>query len=299
MIHINTHSLTLAGKDWLANSRHQRILHFFDQACNLINERRDVLSIVTPKVGNGPFNLVMENEICFSEYINLESPISTSLDQLSLGALTINTLNASIWSPRLDWEGLYVKRNEILNQLRSLPLTIYQADDSNRNFAIFAHSHSTTDHLQSLTANLASAVAAANIPACCIFTSQLAGLGIGLTPAGDDFILGAVLAAWIIHPPETASLLAKEITNTAAPLTTSLSAAWLRSAGKGEAGILWHNFFDALAAHDPMHIQEALDKINAVGETSGADALAGFIGVVLNWMESKQKELTLHEDTSG
>jgi len=54
-----------------------------------------------------------------------------------------------------------------------------------------------------------------------------------------------------------------------------------------------------LAAHDPMHIQEALDKINAVGETSGADALAGFIGVVLNWMESKQKELTLHEDTSG
>ena len=291
MTHINTHSFTLPGKDWLANSCYPCILHVFDQACNLINERRDVLSIVTPKVGNGPFNLVIENEICFSEYINLESPISTSLDQLSLGALTINTLNASIWSPRLDWEGLYVKRNEILNQLRSLPLTIYQADDSNRNFAIFAHSHSTTDHLQSLTANLASAVAAANIPACCIFTSQLAGLGIGLTPAGDDFILGAVLAAWIIHPPETASLLAKEITNTAAPLTTSLSAAWLRSAGKGEAGILWHNFFDALISVDAIAIQLSVKKILSIGHTSGADALAGFFGVFTAWAGVFRKNL--------
>ena len=296
---INAISLAPAVTEWLTNSRHARILHVFDQACNLINERGQVLSVVTPQIGNGPFNLVIENEICFSEYMDLESPISTSLDQLSLGTLTINTVNARLWSPLPDWEQLYMKRDEILNQLRSLPLAIYRARDSDRNFGVFAHSHSTTDHLQSLTANLASAVADANVPACCIFASQLAGLGIGLTPAGDDFILGAVLAAWFIHPTETASLLAKETTNTAAPLTTSLSATWLRSAGKGEAGILWHNFLEALAAHHPMHIQEALDKINAVGETSGADALAGFIGVVLNWMEYKQKELRLHEDSSG
>jgi len=299
MAHINAHSLTLAGKDWLTDSRHPRILHVFDQACNLINARGEVLSVVTPQIGNGPFNLVSENEICFSKHINLQTPISNSLNQLNLGALTLDTANASIWSPLPDWQRLYEKQNDILNQLRSLPLTIYQAHDSDRNFAIFAHSYPTTDNLQSLIANLASAVAAANIPACCTFASQLAGLGIGLTPAGDDFILGAVLAARVIHPPETASSLAKEITNTAAPLTTSLSAAWLRSAGKGEAGILWHHFFDALTAQDPMHLQEALDKINAVGETSGADALAGFIGVVLSWMEYKQKELTLHEDSSG
>src|SRR5574341_2249348 len=32
---------------WLANSRHPRILHSFDHAGNLINECREVLSIVT------------------------------------------------------------------------------------------------------------------------------------------------------------------------------------------------------------------------------------------------------------
>ncbi|HXD12473.1 MAG TPA: DUF2877 domain-containing protein, partial [Anaerolineales bacterium] len=106
----------------------------------------------------------------------------------------------------------------------------------------------------------------------------LAGLGAGLTPAGDDFIMGAIYAAWILHPFEVARGLAEEITDNAAPLTTSLSAAWLRSAGKGEAGILWHEFLDTLIDENTIQIQAAMDKILAVGETSGADALSGFIG---------------------
>jgi hypothetical protein len=72
---------------------------------------------------------------------------------------------------------------------------------------------------------------------------------------------------------------------TAALLTTSLSAAWLKSAGKGEAGILWHEFFDALISANPVQIQEAADRILTVGETSGGDALAGFVGVFMRWAE--------------
>jgi len=113
-------------------------------------------------------------------------------------------------------------------------------------------------------------------------TSELAGLGIGLTPAGDDLIMGAIYAVWIIHPLKIASILAQEVADTAAPLTTSLSAAWLRSAGRGEAGILWHEFFDALVSGDASRIQETMKNILAVGETSGADALVGFISVFVS-----------------
>jgi hypothetical protein len=121
----------------------------------------------------------------------------------------------------------------------------------------------------SLTRNLATSLASAK---------QLAGLGQGLTPAGD-FILGAILAAWNIHSPEVAKSLVEKIANGAAPLTNSLSAAWLRSAGRGEAGIWWHVFFKSLISCDPASNQKAMDKILAVGETSGADALAAFISV--------------------
>ena len=321
---INALSLAPDARDWLANSRHPRVLHVFDRACNLINERREVLSIATPQIGNGPFNLViprlrkrrcgavatsferlpdLEASWQTSEVfanINLESLISISENQLTLGDLTINTEDAKLWSPRPDWEAVHARRYDILNQLTSLPLTNYQKYGlplrglCDTLFARKAQGYSATafqpklpfTNYQSLISNsLVSALATADIPASLIAARQLAGLGIGLTPAGDDFSLGAVLAAWIIHPPETASILAEEITNTAAPLTTSLSAAWLRSAGRGEAGILWHDFFDALISADPITVQESMGELLAVGHTSGADALAGFVGTLMRWAE--------------
>jgi len=53
----------------------------------------------------------------------------------------------------------------------------------------------------------------------------------------------------------------------------------------GEAGILWHEFFEALTGADTVRIQTTMVKILAVGETSGADALKGFIGTFISCME--------------
>jgi hypothetical protein len=49
-------SLAPAVNTWLAASRHPRILHLFNSACNLINARREVLSIVTPQIGREDFS---------------------------------------------------------------------------------------------------------------------------------------------------------------------------------------------------------------------------------------------------
>ena len=290
---INALSLAPSAHDWLANSRHSRILHVFDQACNLINEQRDVLSIVTLQIGNGPFNLVIEDDICFSDHINVESLVSFHDNQLTLEDLVIDIGNAKLWPPRPDWEVLHGKKDKTANQLMNLGITNYFESGGldtplgklsglleHRGLPITNHRFSN-----SLISSLFMALARVDITTAKAVASRLAGLGMGLTPAGDDLIIGAVYAAWIIHPTDIARVLAKEIANTAAPLTTSLSAALLRSAGKGEAGILWHKFFDALSDSDNARIQQAMDKILAIGETSGADALAGFIGSFVAWME--------------
>lgn len=258
------HALSRTPKvnDWLTNSRRPHILHIFDRVCNLINEHRDVLSIVTLPIGKGPFNLVLEEDILFSEYLTVESFVSILDNQLTVGNLMINAVDANLWSPRPDWEKLQAHRDHILNQVRQLPMINHQPSLP-----------------QSLLSSLCMSIVNADSSASLAIARRLAGLGNGLTPAGDDFILGALLAAWVIHPPKIASVLAEEITNTAAPLTTSLSAAWLKSAGKGETGILWHRFFDALIASNPVQVQNAKNKILAMGATSGADALAGFVGV--------------------
>jgi hypothetical protein len=269
---LNALSLAPAVNDWLENSPQPRILHVFDRACNLVNERGEVLCIVTPQIGNGPFNLVIEEDFPFSNYLHEQSLISIDGDQLYLGDLTIHTIKAKLWLPRPDWEWLYTSKDNLLTQLTLLP---------NKNLK--------PQLPAPLLSTLTVSIAVADIHSSLAAVQKLAGLGIGLTPSGDDFIMGALYAAWIIHPFDIATDITKEIVRAAAPLTTSLSAAWLRAAGMGEAGILWHEFFDALSGADTVRIQTAMDKILAVGETSGADALAGFIGTFISYMERKKK----------
>jgi hypothetical protein len=262
-------SATPAIYDWLANTRHPHILHVFDQSCSLINELRKVLSIVTPQVGNGPFNAVIADRVLMLKDLRVESPVSILDDQLIVGEMNIMLTDAKCWSPCPDWQRLHIHRDPIARQLAALPVPDSQLPDS-------------------LRSGFPLALVSGDISSSRSIASQLAGVGMGLTPAGDDYILGSLYATWIIHPMEAAKVLGIEISNIAAPLTTSLSAAWLRSAGKGEAGIRWHKFFSALLRSNPRQIRYTMDQILATGATSGADALAGFIGTIRAYTEMKK-----------
>lgn len=271
---IKARSLTPGVKAWLANSQSARILHVFDSVCNLINENKVVLSIVTPQMGNGPFNLVVQNSVCFSDWIDVESRVSIFPNQLNIGDLSVQIVNAKTWNPSPDWETLRARRDLITGQVLRSSLA--------RDLGLHRKNLPIQPYLLS---SLSSVLAAGNYSSTREITAKVAGLGSGLTPAGDDFLMGAVYATWILHPPKVAGLLAQEIAKTAAPLTTSLSAAWLRAAGNGEAGSLWHAFFDALISADPLRVSTAWKNILAVGETSGADAMAGFTAVFALWRE--------------
>ena len=287
---INALTLTPNVNGWLGTSHHLRILHIFDRACNLINERGEVLSIVTPQIGDGPFNLVVDRKILFKERLSLQSRVCFAPPHLLLDDLMIHIASSKVWDPHPDWENLHNRKADIGHRLTQLPITNslnstgFDRPSKNPSGLLMQHGLRNT---QSLISSLSSALANADVPDAKEITSKLAGLGPGLTPSGDDYIVGALYAAWIIHPFTVASVLAQEIATTSAPLTTSLSAAWLRSAGKGEAGILWHDFFDALVSTSMPRIRETMKKILAVGETSGADALAGFAGVLAFWIEPR------------
>jgi len=126
-------------------------------------------------------------------------------------------------------------------------------------------------------AALCGGIAAGDVEACREAAGALAGLGGGLTPAGDDFLLGALYALWATRPSAQAAALAEAIAGSAIPRTARLSAAWLKAAARGEAGQPWHTLVGALAADDSRVLDRAVHGILSVGHTSGADALAGFV----------------------
>ncbi|MCJ7824616.1 MAG: hypothetical protein MUP44_06935, partial [Anaerolineales bacterium] len=52
-------SIASTTRGWLQDPKPARLLHVFDNACNLLAEDGEVFSLVTSWVGDGPFNIVL------------------------------------------------------------------------------------------------------------------------------------------------------------------------------------------------------------------------------------------------
>ena len=110
--------------------------------------------------------------------------------------------------------------------------------------------------------------------------AMLAGLGEGLTPAGDDFLCGFMLGLWAtLDEPRS---FCDAILQATFPATTSLSVAFLSRAATGEVNACWMCWLNSFFEPGNKRQQDAaLNQIVSVGQSSGADMLAGFIAANL------------------
>ncbi|WP_170134352.1 DUF2877 domain-containing protein [Murinocardiopsis flavida] len=103
----------------------------------------------------------------------------------------------------------------------------------------------------------------------------LVGAGPGLTPSGDDLLSGFLLAARHFGPPERLTALTAAATLRAETSTTTLSAALLRHAARGDGTPQTTGVLDALSGHGPL--RPALSALRALGHTSGDDLALGIL----------------------
>ena len=100
---------------------------------------------------------------------------------------------------------------------------------------------------------------------------QLIGLGPGLTPSGDDYFGGVMVALHVRGRATHAASLWRWLEPRLASRTGAISAAHLAAAATGEAHEALHNVLDG---------DLDLDALDAVGHCSGWDALAGAVAVL-------------------
>jgi hypothetical protein len=100
---------------------------------------------------------------------------------------------------------------------------------------------------------------------------QLIGLGPGLTPSGDDYLGGMLVALRLSGRGMQAEGLWRWLQPRLKERTSAISAAHLAAAAAGEA----HE-----ALHDLLGGSLDFDRLSAVGHTSGWDALAGAAAVL-------------------
>ena len=109
--------------------------------------------------------------------------------------------------------------------------------------------------------------------------ASLIGLGPGLTPSGDDFLGGMLIALHICGEKSVKKNLYVQI-KSLIDSTGPVSSSYLNAAAHGEGSHSLHQVINMLLKGNDAKLELAIHTINQIGHTSGWDALAG-VAVVL------------------
>jgi hypothetical protein len=115
------------------------------------------------------------------------------------------------------------------------------------------------------------------------WVEALAGLGPGLTPSGDDYLGGFMIALHALGWAESARQLAEAIVSAAAESGNAISAAHLAAAGEAQGHAAIHDLLHSLLRGDCTNINPKLTTISRIGHCSGWDILAGMVMVLRSW----------------
>jgi hypothetical protein len=294
-----------------------RVLASFERVCDLVTDAGEVVALVWGGIGNGPLNVVLaqgpgvrlladtrftvtgEGDVVRSEPV-IADPISPATGSqieikashpgvealagrvvcgkqpaeasspesyLAISPIVIDLTSAIPWNPQPDWEHLRRRRRQI-------------AAASEVIAGILAEAGWTLT-----SCGLPEAVCEQAARGQTTALRALAGVGPGLTPAGDDWLAGWLLAQHLVgedlrgfRPPQGWHDLEGLIVALAADRTTTLSRALLACAAAGEADAAWHALLAALAEvpMTSLPIYQSTQTILSHGATSGAAMLTGF-----------------------
>jgi len=108
-------------------------------------------------------------------------------------------------------------------------------------------------------------------------TEGLIGLGPGLTPSGDDFLGGMLIALHALRVHAAADKLGTWVLARAGDRTHRISRAHLECAAEGEGAGALHETLAAISSPRSPGLGRCLEALGRIGHSSGWDALAGVV----------------------
>ena len=262
--------------EYVVHSRFVRCVNFVD--------RRDggsLVALVDPVVGNGPFNIVVEGGL------------SDPGDVLRVDARAV-TIGAMAWS--LDGVARYAStpalpvplpRDRLVANLRVLEERLRRpspvpalgfllaAGEAPPASGAFERGFRERCHRGVSLLRRGDLAAGAK---------TLRGAGYGLTPSGDDFLCGFLVAARVAQAVDGRDRSRERETLLASALGGNLlSNAFLTAACQGWLHEPLKNLVQALAGADEAALRRAIEPALARGETSGADLAVGLAIGVDHW----------------
>ena len=268
------------------------VLAIHPRSCYITGEDAEVYAVVQQPLGNGPLSLVIPplSDDPLTGLTEGSLVTSTGANLMVGEDLAVGLEQATLWDPK-SYPALGANPEALSRCLaavyqtattrspeQSLARLLPHLNDEDLPKPLRAVGHFPRS--QALIAGLTESLGQRNRRSLKVVTSSLAGLGPGLTPSGDDFLAGLLLALALTQEHRVDAGLteiADLLVETAAPRTHEISAAYLRAAHAGEANERWHGLIKALSAGNSTEAAAAAETVMTFGETSGADMLAGFL----------------------
>lgn len=105
---------------------------------------------------------------------------------------------------------------------------------------------------------------------------SLMGLGIGLTPSGDDFLAGFLTAGLVLGPREPFESLTRVVALVAPERTTLVSAALLQALYRDQLSERFGSLLEALGSSQG-NLEEKAARMAEFGSSSGLETMYGFL----------------------
>jgi hypothetical protein len=273
----------------------------FRSAVNLrVNDGGGLLTLVAADEADLPQGIRVDTPPAFSfEMIRPDSPASCRGGLLRLAPLTIDLRPASLWTCNLRALRTDLTHPKVTAAWRAVWEAL-NARQSQTKADIVAANVMTAGQITNLHRPPVSSIAASSLHALGLAARRLdpdtaapaltalIGLGAGLTPSGDDLLVGFLAGLWcsVGEDAERLAFLAKlgEAVIALSTRTNDISRTYLLHAARGKVSSRLLALAEALSrGEESARLLAAAEAAMQTGHTSGMDAVTGLLAGMTAW----------------
>lgn len=267
---------TLAG---LRAGMSGRVHSTFRSVINVDTGQPELLSLTSASVARGPRSIMLGLDRMDHYGVTCGDDVSSDGHTLRVGDSLVVVVAATP-----SWEDTVISGDPVPERVNRLDSLLAQRQPLARTspFEI-----AVAERVQRAISSLSEALLGRDEDAAHRAASSLAGLGVGLTPTGDDVLTGAAFAASRIGEPlavvwrAVARVVADEATN-------GISLTAMRCALRGRAAQPVEDLYAWICGGPGNDLEHLVTEVHAIGHTSGADLVLGLLTAVRLHLESQE-----------
>ena len=253
----------------------------FERAINIQDTVGGLFTLVCRDLDNGPNAIVVDVAGFGGTGVTVRDPVTASPESLRIGSrFAVRLEGATGWDGRLPAYPRSEKNlranlcfaEAFLSRLGEAGGVVGNRRDESR------FSFEVTALLERRATLLRDSMSVGDLNGACLHAKSMVGLGPGLTPSGDDFLVGLFAVLNISESPCFEWLGGgREVVADARHSTNAISYAVLTQAACGRVRESIARLVNCMMHATPDRVLDPLHRVLAIGSTSGADLLAGIL----------------------